>query len=504
VKTLRALKGWLPVAAKEGRATILSPRLLIIAAILALAVLAGTYAILPGAGGGGGAPSRIAYGFTYYPDLNASRPASALFLATPTGEPLAGVDVHLVNVTLDRLGPEETEVLETKPTDSSGWVRFEGLAARYPDRNLALTLADDPERTYAYVYTGREIPDERMQNQGQLRTALTALGGSPNQQTYSLVFIDLQGTPLEGADVFILELSEGLAFDPFGEDPPEGWDPYWNGTTDANGYYLRSEPLESGEYVVRVAKEDLSERDRFGFFVGPSPFAAGPDGVLAFSALIFLPILLPIMALVLAYDAVAREKSEGSLDLLLSKPVSRVGVALGKLAGVFGSMAVPVAVILLAAAALIWVQTDQAPTASFLASLVGEALFLLLAYTLVFLAVSALVRNLGTALLVSVLLFLLFAFFWGLISFLVASLIASPGSVRWFEVIMAMSLFTPTGVYQQLLSLSLPDVLGGFFGPIGGTAAQLPVAWIALSGVLWIAVPVTLFLWTMKYRVTEG
>jgi hypothetical protein len=38
--------GWLPVTAKEVRGTLLSPRFFIIAILLALAVLAGTYAVL--------------------------------------------------------------------------------------------------------------------------------------------------------------------------------------------------------------------------------------------------------------------------------------------------------------------------------------------------------------------------------------------------------------------------------------------------------------------------
>ncbi len=254
-----------------------------------------------------------------------------------------------------------------------------------------------------------------------------------------------------------------------------------------------------------VEKGELNATSGLGFsFFGPNPFGEGPDGVLAFSGLLFVPLILPIMAMVLAYGAIARERAEGSLDLLLSKPVSRIGVGLGKLTGVFGSMALPVVAVLLVAAALIWLTTGTPPTGSFLASFVGVALFLLLVYTLLFLAVSANVRHLGTALLISILLFLLFAFFWGPVSSIVPSLFAPPGSVRWFEISVVLSLGNPTGVYQQLLTLSLPALLGVFFGPFGGVPQEVPLWWTASAGAIWIVVPLALFLWAMKYRVSEA
>ncbi len=107
------------------------------------------------------------------------------------------------------------------------------------------------------------------------------------------------------------------------------------------------------------------------------------------------------------------------------------------------------------AAGLFWATTGLASTGSFLAGLVGSVLFLLLSYSLLFLAISALSRSLGTALLVSVLFFLLFAFFWSVITLLLAGLAGPTGSVAWFQAEVALSLFSPTGVYMQFLSQSL-------------------------------------------------
>jgi ABC-type transport system involved in multi-copper enzyme maturation permease subunit len=493
---------------KEGRTTLLSVRLLIITSILALAVLAATYSIAPGLGGGAGVPSRIVHTFTYFPELNHSRPALALFVTSVGGSPVEGLSVELVNVSeTGRFSPPTLEVLEATPTDASGWVRFENLTTRYPDRQLATRLADEPDNLYGYVFTftGTEpFPPEPLENFGMLGLRTVALGGRQDRQILSLVFIDTRGAFIEGASVYIWRIPDVFNGPFFEEGPPGGWEPYLNGTTDTVGHYFRPDPLGSGGYLVRAEKGELNDTRDLWFFGGPNPFTEGPDGILAFSGLLFLPLILPIMAMVLAYGAITRERAEGSLDLLLSKPVSRIGVGLGKLTGVFGSMALPVVAVLLVAAALIWLTVGTPPTGSFLASFVGVALFLLLAYTLLFLAVSANVRNLGTALLVSILLFLLFAFFWGPISFIVPSLFAPPGSVRWLEISVVFSLGNPTAVYQQLLALSLPALLGGLFSPFGGIPQELPLWWTASAGAIWIAVPLALFLWAMKYRVSEA
>lgn len=506
MKGLRFLAGWLPVAGKEGRATLLSPRLLIIVGILALAVLAGTYAITPGAGGGFGAPNRIVFDVIYQEGLNSSRPALALFVVTPTGDPVSNLEVHLVNLTSGDGPSEEGEVLRTNFTDAYGWVRFERLWSDYLDHIVGLVIADENQvRFILGIYYGG---DEPPRNWGFLQTRTVALGGSPDRQTLFALFLDGQGRPLDGADIYIFHTpwGEEKPIDPFIEEPPGGWEAYWNGTTDERGFYIRPEPLGSGNYIVRAEKDELNGTTGFGFYATPGPGSLeyGPDGILAFAALLFVPFIIPVMALVVSYDSVARERSEGSLDMLLSKPVSRLGVAFGKLTGVFASMALPVVAIFLAAAGLVWASTGQAPTGSFLAGLLGAILFLLLVYNLLFLAVSANVRNLGTALLVSILAFVIFSFFWSLISFMVASILASPGSVRWYEVTVWLSLVSPSGLYQQLLSLSVPGFLGGFFGVVGGTTQAVALHWIASAAALWLAVPLALFFFAMKYRVTEG
>lgn len=493
MKALRALTGWLAVATKEGRATILSPRFVIIASVLALAVLGGTYSIVPSTGFR--AAEQVVYGFTYWPELNRSDPAMAVFVTSLTGEPLSGATVQLV-----RVEGRDREVLEEKQTDG-GWARFDDLASRWPDDTLLLIVPGDPT-PQAIAITSPDWTEIPRDYYGILSARFVYLGVA-DRQPLSLVFLDSRGAAVVGADVSIWKPDE-FPDDPFHANPPGGWEAYRNGTTGPNGHFLRPDPLSPGTYLVHAEQGDLNGTTMVSFSGSADPLSQGPDGVLAFVGVTFLSFLLPVVALVLGYDAISRERSEGSLDLLLSQPVGRVGVAVGKVVGAFGSAALPVVVVLTASALLIWSWSGSAPTLSFVGTFLAIALFALFSYTVVFLAISALMKNMGSALLVSVLLFLLFTIFWGLVSALIAGLVAQPGSPLWYDTRVAASLFTPTGVYQQWLTLAAPSLAGGFFGPIGGSGTRLE-SWVtAVAATTWTVGPMALFLWTMKYRLGEG
>ncbi len=505
---MKLLRGWFPVAGKELRANMGSPRLLIIAGLLALAVLAGTYALLPSSGGFSGPPAQIPYGFNYYGGLNSSKPGLAILVASPTGNHLQGVEVRLVNITGPILtGEGNYPVLETHLTDSSGWAQFGDLQNLYPDSRLGVILASR-QGIIASVLTGsRNQPGSLVTDGGVLAIGTVQLSGASGGTIISLGFADQAGQPQSGADVYYwrLDLGAQLPSPLDAAAPPDGWNQHRVGATDASGYFIHSDPLGPGQYIIRASKGAFNYITVTTVYSSTSSLNSGPDSVLAFSGLFFIPLILPLMALILSYDAIAREKTEGSLDMLLSKPVTRTGVAFGKLAGAFGSMVFPVVAVLLAAVALIWATTLQAPTSGFIASFLVEAIFLLLAYTLLFLAISSLARSLGTALLISLLFFLLFSIFWGVATALIAGLFAPVGSVAWFQIATTMSLSSPTGVYQQLLSQSIQGLNAiGFIGSLGGSAEQQPLIALIVAGLLWLTAPLVLFLYALKYRIAEG
>jgi ABC-type transport system involved in multi-copper enzyme maturation permease subunit len=501
VNIFRVLGSWISVAEKETRANLLSPRFLALAVVLLLAVIAGVYQIAPGMGIQPTPPTRLVYGLTYYPSLNTSEPAMGVFTATPEGKPSPGVKVNLMNVT-QSAGSGSRYVLETVLTNSSGWARFERLREFHPNEQLLLSLADEPGSSYSTAATTSSFPGI-LQDLGRLNVRTFSFGTAREGLVLTLLFTNTRGVALIGSDVYIRDRNVGV---PPGS-PPEttpigGWARFSNGTTDSNGYYYRQEPLAPGEYVVRVAKGTLNATAIVSAPRGADRFGPGPDGVMALVGFLFVPLIVPLMALMLAYDAIAKERVEGSLDLLLSKPISRTSVALGKLTGVFASAALPVLLAFLSSAAILWVRTGQKPTGYFLFALLGETFYLVLAYTLVFLVISALVKNPGSALLLSVLVYLLFTVFWDVIGYVLAAVIAPPGTSGWYRAIVALAMLSPSGVYLEFLSHSGSGLLGALLG-VGGGSGGVPDTWLTLSAASWLAIPLGVLLWALKYRVTE-
>lgn len=503
MKSRRSMPGWWTVTKLEMRTTILSIKLLIMTAILALAFLAGTYAISPGGSTASLVPSQITFSTIYYENLNSSRPATAAFVIGPTGEPRPNVAFQLVTVTSEAENSLPSRVLETKSTNQSGWVRFENLRECCPNQEVALSLMDTPEHTLLTLstYSGSSF---QVTNQGLLQHRSLALGGAPDRQTLYLAFWDMEGLPITGADVYIADSDE--AFMEQGSVPsplPGGWRRFLNGTTDSNGLFIRMDPIGPGSYILYAAKGELNASARVLVQEVAYPPVEGPDGVLSFTGALFMPLLLPLIAIVHAHESMTSSRSQGTFDLLLSKPVSREGVGLGKLIGGFASISVPVGATILVAAGIAWLRTGMPPTGWFLLAFIFSSMLLLLMYYGLFLAVSANIRKPATVLLMSMLLLLLFAFFWGAIGTLTASLLAPTGSVRWYRTVSLLNLASPSGIYLQLLGSSSPGLIGGLVGLGIGWSDVIPQVWVASALSVWIGVPVALLLTGIKYRVTD-
>lgn len=71
---------------------------------------------------------------------------------------------------------------------------------------------------------------------------------------------------------------------------------------------------------------------------------ASANGVLQLAGSVFVGTLVPLIALVVAYNAVTGERESGSLKLLLSLPHSRADVVFGKVAGRAAALSTAIAV----------------------------------------------------------------------------------------------------------------------------------------------------------------
>ena len=210
--------------------------------------------------------------------------------------------------------------------------------------------------------------------------------------------------------------------------------------------------------------------------------------------------LIPLIAMLLSYDAIVGEIERGTMALLLSYPVSRRQVLTGKFCGHLAILALAtVAGYGIAGLTLQLVQggLDLAGWTPFalliLASILLGACFLSLGYL-----ISSLVRERATAagIAIGVWLFLVVIYDMGLLGILVAD----QGRVITAPVLNAILLLNPTDVYR-LLNLTGHENIALFAGMAGlSDQASLPPAVLLVAQLLWIAVPFGLAALAFKRR----
>ncbi|UCE75153.1 MAG: ABC transporter permease subunit [Methanomassiliicoccales archaeon] len=183
----------------------------------------------------------------------------------------------------------------------------------------------------------------------------------------------------------------------------------------------------------------------------------GPDEIIYFVASVFIMMLGPIIAISLSFDSITKEKLQRSMDFLLSRPMGRRGIIVGKFLGILSAIALPVTAINLLAVVVISSVTNKSPTGSLVAGF--------LVYTVVFIAIyillqqifSTLAKTTGTAILSGIAIWLIFNMFWSLISIAAGAAMGYQlGSDAWIKMNNQIGLMNPSGSYQLALAYLLP------------------------------------------------
>ncbi|WP_369600221.1 ABC transporter permease [Hahella sp. SMD15-11] len=207
--------------------------------------------------------------------------------------------------------------------------------------------------------------------------------------------------------------------------------------------------------------------------------------------------LVPLMALMLGYDAIVGEEEQGTLLLLLAYPLSRPALLLGKFAGHALLLALAMAMGFGLAAVTFMVFGDMAPGEVLLAFARFTGASILLGWSCLALGylVSTLASEKSTAAGLALAVWFVMVLLFDLV--LLAVLVATEGhflsdSLPW------LLMANPTDVYRLL---SLGDAQGALTGVLslgaglpGGTAGL----WLALG--TWTAVPLGAALWRFCKR----
>ncbi|MCX8173306.1 MAG: ABC transporter permease [Thermoplasmata archaeon] len=213
-------------------------------------------------------------------------------------------------------------------------------------------------------------------------------------------------------------------------------------------------------------------------------------------------ILVPIISIMLGYATISGEVENGSLSLLLSYPVTRTEVLLGKFAGLGTVIVVATVAGFGIAGAVIVAAAGTAKLGSYLLFI-----FLCVMLGLVYLSVSVFFSTLcskrSTSLGLGILIF-----FWSSIygTVILGAFLATGGDLMalatgqaeipawmWYSMFLSPADLTQTGV---MLAFGMKSA----FGYAMETPAYISLPAVVVAQVLWIAVPLILGVWRFRRR----
>lgn len=174
----------------------------------------------------------------------------------------------------------------------------------------------------------------------------------------------------------------------------------------------------------------------------------------------FIAYIGSLMAIVFGFDSITREQTQGSLDMLLTRPITRRGIILGKFLGITLSIIVPLAVVLAVAVGMVAYMVGMPDVRAIAALFLLTFLFIgtFISFQQIF---STMSRNIVEALITGITLYLLYTMFWMLFPLgcgyiLGVDISSSPATAEAARqkdtLVDVYSLFNPNAAYQGALS----------------------------------------------------
>lgn len=231
-------------------------------------------------------------------------------------------------------------------------------------------------------------------------------------------------------------------------------------------------------------------------------FGAAQQGAVGFrgidvtiASLVSLVIyLVPLIALILGFDAVVGERERGSLDLLLSMPLTRLELLLGKFIGLSAALACSTVIGFGVAGAML-IQSEPAAALFHYGGFMLSSVLLGMAFLSLAVMVSVFAPDRGRASGMAIALWFFFVLVYDLL--LLGGLVVTGGQVG-AQAFPYLLLLNPTDVYRILNIFSLEDVR-----TLYGLTTVFPshLAHPAVLGavmIAWIVAPLALATWRFR------
>jgi len=222
----------------------------------------------------------------------------------------------------------------------------------------------------------------------------------------------------------------------------------------------------------------------------------GPRSIeLTIASLVSLVIyLIPLIALLLGFDAIVGERERGSLDLLLALPITRLELLLGKYVGLAGALTLSTVSGFALVALLLYQRFSWAGLYHY-AGFVLSSVLLGLAFLSLALLLSVLARDRTRASGLAIALWFALVLVFDL---LLLGLLVATGGQFGGQVFAYLLLLNPADIFRILNVFSLDDVQRLY-----GLASILPpalsqVGWLASAMLAWIVAPLALASWRFR------
>ncbi len=222
----------------------------------------------------------------------------------------------------------------------------------------------------------------------------------------------------------------------------------------------------------------------------------GPRSIeLTIASLVSLVIyLIPLIALLLGFDAIVGERERGSLDLLLALPITRLELLLGKYLGLAGALTLSTVSGFALVALLLYQRFSWAGLYHY-AGFVLSSVLLGLAFLSLAVLLSVLARDRTRASGLAIALWFALVLVFDL---LLLGLLVATGGQFGGQVFAYLLLLNPADIFRILNVFSLDDVQRLY-----GLASILPpalsqVGWLSSAMLAWIVAPLALASWRFR------
>jgi len=211
-------------------------------------------------------------------------------------------------------------------------------------------------------------------------------------------------------------------------------------------------------------------------------------------------IFIPLITIIVAYNSYGRYRLSGVLESILAKPVSRRGVALARFLSTFVAMAIAISISMMLVDFIVWSFTSSFVSSTTILASAGAFFVEVATFIAIMMLLSHVVRTTGALIGVGIGIFVLFDFFWALLISLVVGISqTSYGSAASYGYIVAGEFLNPAqfvGLVDAYLTHQVILVgLSLYTFPISAGEYGLTIPSILATGILWIALPLTAFLY---------